>query len=107
MFSVAYFSAWISDHPVREGPESPFWIQLTGKKRLKAKEYKDVQWQLKKIAKRAGIKRRIYPHLFRHTRAIRLLAGVPETIGAKYMGRVNEWQQDGWCLRAFGKRRCG
>jgi len=27
--------------------------------------------------------------LFRHTRATRLLAKVPETIGAKYMGWVN------------------
>ncbi len=42
-----------------------------------------------KIAKRAGIKKRIYPHLFRHTRATRLLAKVPESIGAKYMGWVN------------------
>lgn len=45
--------------------------------------------QIKKIAKRAGIKKRIYPHLFRHTRATRLLAKVPESIGAKYMGWVS------------------
>jgi len=43
---------------------------------------------LKKIAKRAGIKKRIYPHLFRYTRATRLLSHVSEVIGAKYMGWV-------------------
>lgn len=38
--------------------------------------------------KRAGIKKRVHLHLFRHTRAIRLLARVPELIGAKYLGWV-------------------
>jgi len=52
-------------------------------------EYADMRMQIKRIAKRAGIKKRIYPHLFRHTRATRLLAKVPESIGAKYMGWVN------------------
>ena len=89
VFSVAYLSAWVSDHPLRDDPEAPLWIKLTGKKRLQAMEYKDMQWQLKKIAKRAEIKKRIYPHLFRHTRATKLLAKVPESIGAKYMGWVN------------------
>jgi integrase len=89
VYSARYLSEWLSDHPLKDDPESPLWIKLTGKKRLQAMEYKDVQWQLKKIAKRAGIKKRIYPHLFRHTRATRLLSRVPETIGAKYMGWVN------------------
>ena len=51
--------------------------------------YKDLHAQIRRIARRAGIKKRIYPHLFRHTRATRLLAKVPESIGAKYMGWVN------------------
>jgi integrase len=89
VYSTRYLSEWLSDHPLKDDYEAPLWIKLTGKKRLQAMEYKDVQWQLKKIAKRAGIKKRIYPHLFRHTRATRLLAKVPETIGAKYMGWVN------------------
>jgi len=89
VYSARYLSEWLSDHPLKDDYEAPFWIKLTGKKRLQAMEYKDVQWQLKKIAKRAGIKKRIYPHLFRHTRATRLLAKVPESIGAKYMGWVN------------------
>jgi len=44
--------------------------------------------KIKKIAKRAGIKKRIYPHLFRHTRATRLLSELSESIGAKYLGWV-------------------
>ena len=89
VYSARYLSEWLSDHPLKDNYEAPLWIKLTGKERLQAMEYKDVQWQIKKIAKRAGIKKRIYPHLFRHTRATRLLAKVPESIGAKYMDWVN------------------
>ncbi len=86
--SSSFLSAWISDHPLKD-PESPLWVKFSGKNAFKAMEYPDIRAQIKKIAKRAGIKKRIYPHLFRHTRATRLLAKVPESIGAKYMGWVN------------------
>ncbi len=89
VYSSSFLSAWISDHPLKDDPESPLWIKLTGRNALKAMEYADIRAQIKKIAKRAGIKKRIYPHLFRHTRATRLLAKVPESIGAKYMGWIN------------------
>jgi len=88
VYSARYLSEWLSDHPLKD-PEFPLWIKLTGRNAMKAMEYADIRMQIKKIAKRAGIKKRIYPHLFRHTRATRLLAKVPESIGAKYMGWVN------------------
>ncbi len=61
VYSARYLSEWILDHPLRDYSEAPLWIKLTGKMRLQAVEYKDVQTQLKKIARRAGIKKRIYP----------------------------------------------
>ncbi|KUK07763.1 MAG: Integrase family protein [Archaeoglobus fulgidus] len=88
VYSARYLAEWVANHPLKEDPEAPLWIKLTGKNAFKGMEYADINIQLKKIAKRAGIKKRIYPHLFRHTRATRLLAKVPESIGAKYMGWV-------------------
>jgi integrase len=89
VYSARFLAEWLTDHPLKDDPDAPLWIKLAGNRRLQAMEYPDVRSQLKKIAKRAGIKKRIYPHLFRHTRATRLLAKVPESIGAKYMGWVN------------------
>ncbi len=89
VYSARYLSEWLSDHPLKDEAEAPLWIKLTGRNAMKAMAYDDMRMQIKKIAKRAGIKKRIYPHLFRHTRATRLLAKVPESIGAKYMGWVN------------------
>ncbi len=88
VFSTKYLAEWLSDHPSANDPEAPLWIKLSHKNYLKPLEYKDIQLQLKKIAKRAGIKKRIYAHLFRHTRATKLLQQVSEVVGAKYMGWV-------------------
>ena len=88
VYSARYLSEWISDHPLKDETEAPLWIKLTGRNAMKAMVYDDIRIQIKKIAKRAGIKKRIHPHLFRHTRATRLLAKVSESIGAKYLGWV-------------------
>ena len=89
VYASSYLSSWLSDHPLKDNPETALWIKLSGKKALQPMVYKDLHTQIRKITRRAGIKKRIYPHLFRHTRATRLLSRVPETIGAKYMGWVN------------------
>jgi len=89
VYASSYLSNWLSDHPLKNNPEAALWIKLSGSKALQPMVYKDLHAQIRKIARRAGIKKRIYPHLFRHTRATRLLAKVPESIGAKYMGWVN------------------
>ncbi len=88
VFSAQYLASWLKDHPLKDNPDAPMWVKLSGKKYLQPMEYKDFQWQLKKIAKRAEIKKRIYPHLFRHTRATKLLQQVSEVVGEKYMGWV-------------------
>ena len=88
VYSAKYLSEWLSDHPLKDEVEVPLWIKLTGRNAMKAMAYDDIRMQIKKIAKRAGIKKRIYPHLFRHTRATRLLSKVSESVGAKYLGWV-------------------
>ncbi len=88
VYASKYIAEWLSDHPLKEDPNAPLWIKLSGKNYMKSMVYEDFYKQLKKITKRAGIKKKIYPHLFRHTRATRLLQRLPEAVGAKYMGWV-------------------
>ena len=71
---------------MKDDPEALLWIKLSGNKKGNPVDYNDLRMQIKKIAKRAGIKKRIYPHIFRHARATKLLQEVSEVIGAKYMG---------------------
>lgn len=86
VYSARYLAEWISNHPLKNDREPHLWVKLGHKNYLKPMQYSDIRMQLKKIADRAGIKKRIYLHLFRHTRATKLLQQVSEVVGAKYMG---------------------
>ncbi|MEW6328549.1 MAG: tyrosine-type recombinase/integrase [Candidatus Micrarchaeota archaeon] len=65
--SVPRLSQWINEHPLKNNPEAPLFVGKTSEKGI---SYRGVIARiLKSAARRAGIKKRIYPHLFRHSRA--------------------------------------
>jgi len=67
--SVPVLATWIDNHPLKENPDSPLWICLSHRHRNSIIKYPVAVQLLKKYAKDAGLKKRIYPHLFRHSRA--------------------------------------
>jgi len=70
-------AAWLNTHPFKDDPEAWLWINLN-KKQFGLRMRPDaVRKQLKKIVKRTGIKKRIYPHLFRHSEITRLVLKTP------------------------------
>lgn len=64
-----YLARYLNEHPYRDDPEAPLWISLS--KNSFGQQIKTI-WTLdlitKRLARLAGIKKRIYPHLFRHSR---------------------------------------
>lgn len=64
--SIAYLRAWLDSHPNRNDLNAPLFCNISENIRGRAMTYDDVHKELSKILKRAGIQRRIYPHLFRH-----------------------------------------
>lgn len=85
VFSVPYLSNWLSLHPRSTDPNAPLFCTLRKGTEL---DYDSWSSQLGEILKRAGVEKRVYNHLFRHTRATRLVTKVSESIVAKYMGWV-------------------
>jgi site-specific recombinase XerD/ribosomal protein L40E len=81
-------ATWINNHPLRENPDSPLWIGLATRNRNKVLTYAGVKELLKRIARRAGIRKRIYPHLFRHSRATKLANALTESQLKQYLGWV-------------------
>ena len=79
---------WINNHPLKHDPEAPLWPILNGKNRGKPLSYSSFKELLHKIAKKAEIKKRIYPHLFRHSRATLLANYLRETQLKQYLGWV-------------------
>jgi len=85
-FSTLYLSDWLNSHP-DPSPNNWVWVTLGKENYGSQLDYDAIRMLLKKIAKRAGIKKRVNPHIFRHTRATELAkAGWSEVEMCLYMG---------------------
>jgi site-specific recombinase XerD/ribosomal protein L40E len=68
---------WINHHPDKDNPEASLWISY--KEHGKALERSGVIKRIKRLAKIAGIKKNVYPHLFRHSRLTHLAEDFTES----------------------------
>jgi site-specific recombinase XerD len=64
--------SWLAGHPFREQPDAPLWLSRNGS--MAAMQYASIRKLLQECFHAAGIKKRVYPHLFRHSRATHCLA---------------------------------
>ena len=104
--SIPYLTAWLDSHPDRNNPEAPLFCNLSDSIRGRAMTYDDVHKALGKILKRAGITRKINPHLFRHTRAS-ILASKPlaASVFEDQMGWIHGSKQTQTYVHLSGKQQ--
>jgi integrase/recombinase XerD len=77
-WSTGFLNQWLSIHPCKDDPEAPLWPNLKGKDKYKAMSYNTLRKTLLSIKERAGLKGRIFFHLFRHQKVTdMLLNGFP------------------------------
>ena len=96
IFSSPYLSAWFDVHPKKLDPNAPFWIRMGGNGRTNGLEgtncrqlmYPALTMRIKRIAKRAGIKKRVYNHLFRHTSATEKSGILTDSMMDEYFGWI-------------------
>lgn len=69
VMSKQFIAEWRADYPRPVTPDAPVFLT----ERDKPVTYGGLSSQIKRIAQRAGITKRITPHLFRHTRITHLL----------------------------------
>jgi site-specific recombinase XerD/ribosomal protein L40E len=81
-------ATWINNHPFRENPDAPLWVSQGTRNRDKPLMHRTVVGLLKRAAIRAGIRKRIYPHLFRHSRATHLANHLTEAQMKEFFGWV-------------------
>ncbi len=79
--SGGMLAAWLNSHPERDEPRAPLWGFWKAGQWQRA-SYGMIQTWVRKIAREAGVKKRVHPHLFRHSSITHALAG----------GRFNEAQ---------------
>ena len=91
--SIAYLRAWLDNHPDKNNKSAWLFCNISGGIRGRMLTYADVHSVFRKTSRRAGIGRRIYPHLFRHTRATILAGKVTEAPLESQMGWVHGSKQ--------------
>lgn len=83
---VPFLQKWVNEHPENNNPEAYLWHS----QQTKLLTYNRIVAIIKQAAKDAGIKKRIYAHLFRHSRATQLASIMTEAQMKQYFG----WGQD-------------
>ena len=91
-----HIEEWIKKHPMRRKPEA--YLFCNSRDPRKPMRYQSVRKILNNLSKKAGLRRRITPHMFRHTRAsILAKAGVSPYTMNKVMG----WSTDSKMWRTY------
>ena len=83
--SAPALSQWKNDHPNGTDPESPLWVVIGDKHNGEPLLYYAARALFQRLAKRAGIRKKVNPHAFRHSRASYLAKG-----------RLNEREMEGY-----------
>ena len=86
--SAQKLNQWVENHPLKKDPDAPLWITIGTNSRYRVWNYGTAKEVLKKLVKKAGIKKRVYPHLFRHSRATHLANHLTEAQMKQYFGWV-------------------
>lgn len=85
--SVPSLASWISVHPFKDDYDAPLWINLRNQTFGTPLSYPSARAMIKRRAKKAGIKKKINLHLFRHSSA---------TDAANYLTDAQMRERYGW-----------
>ncbi|MGB9960347.1 MAG: tyrosine-type recombinase/integrase [Candidatus Bathyarchaeales archaeon] len=80
---------WLMKHPKRHDPDAPLWVSLSNNSKSKAMSYYYFRKLVKRLAEKAGLKREIWPYLFRHSCLTALAKILTESKLELYAGWVH------------------
>ncbi|MBI5229513.1 tyrosine-type recombinase/integrase [Candidatus Micrarchaeota archaeon] len=84
--SVQLLSLWLQEHSDKENPEAYLWPGRLGRYNGVPCSYPSVLAMLASAKKATGIRKRVHPHLFRHSRATALACKLTEAQMKEYFG---------------------
>jgi integrase/recombinase XerD len=82
IYSSPYLQQWINLHPHNSDTEAYLWHNPRGGLLC----YTRIATILKRAARKAGIRKRVYPHLLRHSRATQMASVMSEAAMKQYFG---------------------
>jgi ribosomal protein L40E len=86
--SVPYLLTWLNNHPLKNDDKAPLWVNVGAINNRKHMKYGTIRTALEKIFKKAKIRKKFNPHIFRHSRATFLANFLTEAQLKVYFGWV-------------------
>ena len=86
--SIDYLNHWLDYHPDRNNPEAYLWVTNWTNSKGRPLGYNSLHEILVKAARKAGIRKRVNPHSFRHAAATRLANHLTEAQMNAYFGWI-------------------
>jgi integrase/recombinase XerD len=97
--STPYLVDYLNGHRFRDEPSRHLWVTLNDL----PMQYARTALMLRRAARIAGIKKHIYPHLFRHSRATHLASHLTESQMKAYFGWVQASEMAGIYVHMSGR----
>lgn len=72
--SAPFLTQWLNTHPFKNDQDAPLWVHYQYASTPQPVMYSTIRGMLLGYFRRVGITKRVYPHLFRHSRATYCLA---------------------------------
>lgn len=97
--SLPYIQNWVNNHPIGK-PDTCLWVSIGSSHHLQPLSYSHMRKIVQTCAARAKIKKRVYCHLFRHSRATELATKLTEYQLCLYFG----WTVGSRVVREYVRR---
>jgi len=86
--STPHLRTWLNSHPFKGDKNSPLWINFGSRNHNKAMDYHAFKMVIARLFRKAGLKKRCNPHLFRHSRATYMANHLTEFQMNQYFGWI-------------------
>jgi integrase len=101
--ATPYLVKWLDIHPDNTNPYAPLWINIGTKDYHKQMTYEGIRKVLIETFKKAGIKKRCNPYIFRHSRASQLARHLNEFQMNSYFGWIQGSRMPATYIHISGK----
>lgn len=102
--SVPYLVTWLQNHPYKDNNKAALWINIGCYKHHDFMKYSNIRFMLMHIFKKAGIKKRFNPHIFRHSRTTFLADHLTEFQMNQYFGWIQGSKMPSTYVHMSGKK---
>lgn len=101
--ATPFLLRWLEIHPEKENSYAPLWINIGTKDYHKQMTYEGIRKVLIEAFRKAGIKKKCHPYIFRHSRASQLARHLTEFQMNSYFGWIQGSRMPAMYVHISGK----